>query len=185
MAQPVRTVTDEVVVSYHRFDLEDADRDNVEEPPSHDWLPKDNLTVRQGIVYMVSPGHTFSALVTMQSWSEEPPMQPEGLWETTADLDLVCRSGIVTAVNGTRDHRTAPLLLSDGPMVYHVRVNSRGHERMRELEGGGGIPEEGEEDRPGEEYLFQFWPARPIPDELAPPSHPKRSPRVPDALRQP
>jgi hypothetical protein len=70
-------------------------------------------------------------------------------------------------------------MLSSGPMLYHLRVNSRGHERMRGLEGGGLVPEDGGEDRPGEEYLFQFRPARRIPDDLALPFHEKRPPRVP------
>ncbi|MBS2533727.1 hypothetical protein KGQ20_13190 [Catenulispora sp. NF23] len=44
--------------------------------------------------------------------------------------------------------------------------------------------EEGEEYLPGETYLFQFWPARPIPDDRAAPYRPKRSPRVPHGMQQ-
>lgn len=183
MDQPLRAVTDEIFVEFHKFNIEDADPKNIEDPPSADWLPRDNMTVRQGIVYMRSPGHTHTAIVTMQAWAGEPPREADSRWELTADLDVVLRSGTVVAVSGMQDYRTAPLDLDNGPMVYHLRVNSRGHERMRQLEGGGGVPEEGETERPGEEYLFQFWPFRPIPDDLAPPFHPKRSPRIPDSMR--
>ena len=181
MDQPLRVVTDEIVVSFHKFTLEDANPDNIEVPPSAEWLPTDTMTVRQGIVYMRSPGHTHSAIVTMQTWAEEPPR--DSRWELVADLDVVLRSGTVVVVDGMKEYRTTSLDLGQGPMVYHLCVNSRGHERMRELEGGGGVPEEGEIYRPGEEYVFQFWPARPIPDDLAPPYHPKRGPRVPHGMR--
>ncbi|WP_230421558.1 hypothetical protein, partial [Catenulispora pinistramenti] len=127
--QPLRAVTDQVYVEFRRFDLEDADPANIEEPPSSHRIPRENLTVRQGIVYMWSPGHTHKAIVTMQAWAEEPARQPDKLWEFTADSEVVLRSGT-------------------------IRVNSRGHERMRGLEGGGLEPEEGEQYRPGEEYLF-------------------------------
>ncbi|MBS2554714.1 hypothetical protein KGQ19_48465, partial [Catenulispora sp. NL8] len=154
-------MTDQVYVEFRRFDLEDADPANIEEPPSSHRIPRENLTVRQGIVYMWSPGHTHKAIVTMQAWAEEPARQPDKLWEFTADSEVVLRSGTIIAVDGMRDHRTAPLDLGGGPMVYHFRVNSRGHERMRGLEGGGLEPEEGEQYRPREEYLFQLWPGRP------------------------
>lgn len=183
MDQPLRVVTDKTFVVFHKFYLEDADPANIEEPPSAHWLPEDNMTVRQGIVYMRSPGHTHSAIVTMQAWTNEPPREAENRWELIADLEVVLRSGTVVAVDGAKENRTTPLDLGAGPLVYHLRVNSRGHERMRQLEGGGGIPEEGEIYRPGEEYVFQFWPARPIPDDLAPPFHPKRAPRIPHGMR--
>lgn len=183
MDQPLRTVTDKTYIAFHHFYLEDANPTNVEDPPTTNWPPRDNMTVRQGAVSMRSPGHTHTAIVTMQAWTGEPPQEAENRWELIANLEVVLRSGTVIAVSGMQDYRTPPLDLGAGPMVYHLRINSRGHERMRELEGGGGIPEEGEIYRPGEEYLFQFWPARSIPDDLAPPTHPKRTPRIPDGMR--
>lgn len=108
MNQPLRAVTDRVYVESHKFDLEDADPANIEEPPSPRWLPRENLTVRQGIVYMRSLGHTHEAIVTMQAWAGEPARQPDEVWELTAGLEVVLRSGTVVAVDGMQDHRTAP-----------------------------------------------------------------------------
>lgn len=177
MEQPFHTFTDEVLVAYHAFDIEDASRDNVDEPPSDGWFAEDNLTVRQGIVYLVSPGHTHRAIVTVQAWGEEPPEQPDGAWETTADVEIACRSGAIIVMDGMQEHPTEPVDLGSGPMIYHLRVNSRGHERMRAIEGGGVVPEQRDQFRHVEHYLFQLWPARPIPDDAPAPFRRQRATR--------
>lgn len=166
MDQPLRTVTDDILVSYHAFDVEDADHANVDDRPYDDWFPEENLTVGQGIVYLVSPGHTHRALVTLQAWAAEPPHEPEGAWEISADLEFVSGSGSVVAYDGMEEYCSDPLDLGAGPMIYHLRVNSRGHQRMAALEGGGLAPEGPGQFRHVEEYLFQFWPGRPVPDNF-------------------
>ena len=66
MNPPLHTFTGDVSISYHVFNIEDDNFDNVDEPPDAGWYAEDYVTVRQGIVYIVSDSHTHSPLLTMQ-----------------------------------------------------------------------------------------------------------------------
>lgn len=100
MDQPLRAVADEIFVSFHKFTLEDADPRNIEDPPSDDWLPRDPLTVRQGIVCLRSPGHTHRAAVTAACRTTAPhrSTSARGRWCTAF-------ASIPAATNGCGDLR--------------------------------------------------------------------------------
>ena len=166
MDEPIRTLTVDVGVAYHYFDVEDDDPDNVDEPPSSSWFPTEYLTARHGIVYIVTPGHTHTPAVTMQVWGDEPPAEDTGEWELWADATFACPSGRI-AVRQAMGEKTATRLELGAPgMMYTVRAYSRGRNRVQEIEEDPDTDFDSIDIDPlwhAEEYLLQFWPTRPLP----------------------
>lgn len=162
MNQPRASVTDDVQVSYRIFTVEDAETGLVDDPPSGDWYPTQRLTARGGIVYIRSTGHTHLPLVSMQSWDHEPLPENPGAWDACGEIEFVCRTGAVVLSNRMHDSRSQPLDLGSGPMAYHLRAHSRGHDRMRAVEDGDFDEDDEDALTHIEHYLLQIWPSRPL-----------------------
>jgi len=170
--EPVSAVTVDVGVAHHVFDIEDVDPETVDEPPPSPWLPRDYLTVRQGIVYLVTPGHTHTPVLTMQAWAHEPPPEADRAWELSQDVEFASPSGRIVVIAGMGERTDITLGLGPRETMYNLRAHSRGRERVREVEEDPDTDFDSIDVYPFwhlEEYLLQFWPARPIVGDLPAP----------------
>lgn len=178
MDQPARTVTGDASIAYHTFNVEDDDPAQVDDPPSSSWFPTDYLTVRRGIVYILSPGHTHTAALTMQAWDQEPPPDNHAAWELTAEAEFACPSGRIALRHAMAEKSTITLELGSSATMYRIRAHSRGRTRVQEIEEDPDTDFDSIDVDPlwhAEEYLLQFWPTRLMPADTPAPFRLPRS----------
>jgi hypothetical protein len=120
-----------------------------------DFLPdfdQDRLCyANRGVMYVVSAAQWHTAVVVLEAWDGEPPVDPDAELTEVTEMELIQGGAQLVAVMGPA---VSPVLRVGPPGRYAVRVDVRGRaELLRRLEDLS--------DRPygAERFTARFWPA--------------------------
>ncbi|MFG1866367.1 hypothetical protein [Microbispora bryophytorum] len=169
MAQPLRSVEDEVPISYGRFDLLDACGLGVEagaEEAAAGALLAEPGRVALGQVGVSSHAWAWSAHVRMEAWDAEPP-PPEEPWTEAGQILYLSPGGIVELCGLMLAPSGQRLLLGPPFFAYGLRAYA-GPVRAEPAETGPAEagpaetgPVDGDEavtEAVEEAWLLRFWP---------------------------
>lgn len=152
---PIASVRDMVMISFGSFCLED---DGESEESTVDPLRENAVTISpdylaQGAGYLrvESAGHTLRAMIEMQSWAEEPPLDA-GTWEISADARITLSTGDVVGIDICGEALGESLHAGPPGATFQVRVHCRGRAHLDEVGDAFDLAEV------QEEYLVQLWP---------------------------
>ncbi|MBE3015450.1 hypothetical protein IL992_40795 [Microbispora sp. NEAU-D428] len=153
MAELIRSVEDEVPISYGRFDLLDASGLGAEAEPEEaaGALLAEPGQVALGQVGVRSQAWAWNARVRMEAWDAEPP-PPGEPWTEAGQVLYLSPGGIVGLCGLMRAPSGQRLLLGPPFFAYGLRAYA-GPVRTEPVDGDESVTEAVEE-----AWLLRFWP---------------------------
>ncbi|PLW65314.1 hypothetical protein C0036_27190 [Streptomyces sp. DJ] len=144
----------EADVGYHAFALQESDDAELPVPFPDDFRQGLFLNSFPGRLDFYSAGHTHTASLTIEVWDGRPPEPDLSDWDEQAEAGFDSSSGEVAVWSMSLGRTDEAFTLgSAGP--WHVRASCRGRAEAAALSEGEGTGEG------VEQYLVQFWPAKP------------------------
>ncbi|GGL51559.1 hypothetical protein [Planomonospora parontospora] len=153
MAELIRSVEDEMPISYSRFDLVDGSGlgHDAEQETETGALLTEPGRIALGQVGIKSQAWARTAHVRMEAWDSEPPA-PGTSWSEAGQVLYLSPGGTVFLCSLEVGHSGQMLLIGPPFFAYGLRAYA-GPVRTRPADGDGALTEAVEET-----WLLQFWP---------------------------
>ncbi|MFF9870527.1 hypothetical protein ACF1G0_35055 [Streptomyces sp. NPDC013953] len=138
-------------VDFYGFCLQEADDTHVPLEYPEGRAQGAFLTAHEGRLDFESAGHTHTAALSIEVWDDQPPEQPQGVWDEHGRAQLHSPSGQLAVWGVAGGPGATHVDLPAAGRIWNVRAYCAGREEVRRL-AQEGVPEG------VERYLVQFWP---------------------------